>query len=62
LLEKVRLPKNCWITRIGCLYQDTEDLAAALAAELVGVVRIGRFMLSGTQSETAEIANISEVF
>ena len=36
LLEKVRVPKSCLITRFGCLDQDTEDLAAPLTAKGMG--------------------------
>jgi len=61
LLEKVRFPKSCRITRFGCLDQDTEDLAAPLAAELVGFVREGRFMLPGPQSKSTKIATIGGV-
>jgi len=49
LLEKIGLLKCVRITLIGSLHQNAEHLAAAKAAELIGLIRMGRFMPSDTQ-------------
>jgi hypothetical protein len=41
LLEKFGLPKCCRISRTYSLYQNAKHLAAALAAKLVGLIRVG---------------------
>jgi hypothetical protein len=41
LLEKFGLPKCCRISCASSLYQNAEHLAAALAAKLVGLIRMG---------------------
>ena len=41
LLEKFGLPKCCRISRTNSLYQNAEHLAAAKAAKLVGLIRMG---------------------
>jgi hypothetical protein len=41
LLEKFGLPKCCRISCTNSLYQNAEYLAAAVAAKLVGLIRMG---------------------
>jgi len=61
LFEKFGLPECYRIARAGSLYQNAEHLSAAMTAELVGLVCMGRRMPSGTQGESAKITNISGV-
>jgi hypothetical protein len=62
LFEKLGLPEWCWITLTGSLHQNAEYLEAAKAAELIGPGCMDCRVSSGTQGESAKIANISGVF